>query len=86
MSHMWFRLSQALSSGRKARTVPITREKILADLLEKRAAAARAGLGDLEEQLRNQIRWALPIKAPSEDEGPDPEPPESSQVGKDGRP
>ena len=74
MSHMWFRLSQALSSGRKARSVPVTREMILADLLEKRATAARSGLTDLEAQLRNQIRWALPIKRPDETGQPDESP------------
>jgi hypothetical protein len=65
MSKMSFHLAQALSAGRTRRTVPVTRESILAGLLQKRAAAARAGLRDLERQLRSQIRWALPIRSPA---------------------
>lgn len=66
MSKMSFHLAQALSAGRTRRTAPLTRESILAALLRKRAAAARCGLGDLEKQLRNQIRWSLPILTPDD--------------------
>ena len=62
---MSFHLAQALSAGRTRRTAPLTRESILAGLLQKRAAAARCGLADLEKQLRSQIRWSLPILTPS---------------------
>jgi hypothetical protein len=48
----------------------LTRERILLDLLNKRAAARQAGLTDLEEQLRAQIRWALPVRDGEEDEAP----------------
>lgn len=61
---MSFHFAQALDSGR-TRRVPVTRESILAGLLQKRAAAARAGLRDLEDQLRSQIRWSLPVHSPA---------------------
>jgi hypothetical protein len=64
MSKMSFHFAQALSAGRSRRTTPLTRESILAGLLQKRAAAARCGLADLEKQLRSQIRWSLPILTP----------------------
>jgi hypothetical protein len=64
MSKMSFHLAQALSAGRTRRAAPLTRESILAGLLQKRAAAARAGLADLESQLRSQIRWSLPVHSP----------------------
>jgi hypothetical protein len=67
MSKMSFHFAQALSAGRTRRAVPLTRESILAGLLQKRAAAARAGLSDLEDQLRSQIRWSLPVHSPEED-------------------
>ena len=71
MSKMSFHLAQALSAGRTRRTAPLTRESILAGLLQKRAAAARCGLADLERQLRSQIRWSLPILTPSSPSFPD---------------
>ena len=61
---MSFLFARALESGRKQTAVPLTRESILAGLLQKRAAAARAGLRDLEDQLRSQIRWSLPVHSP----------------------
>jgi hypothetical protein len=64
MSKMSFHFAQALSAGRSRRPEPLTRESILAGLLQKRAAAARAGLRDLEDQLRSQIRWSLPVHSP----------------------
>jgi hypothetical protein len=54
-----FSLAKALATGRAERR--LTRERILLDLLNKRAAARREGLADLEAQLREQIRWALPL-------------------------
>lgn len=65
MSKMSFHFARALSAGRIRRTVPLTRQSILAALLRKRAEAARCGLDDLEKQLRSQIRWGLPILNPS---------------------
>ncbi|MBV9932045.1 MAG: hypothetical protein JO013_14030 [Alphaproteobacteria bacterium] len=59
MGSLSFRLAKALQSGRAERR--LTRERILLDLLNKRAAARQAGLADLEAQLREQIRWALPV-------------------------
>ncbi|MEA3052924.1 MAG: hypothetical protein QOG72_1827 [Sphingomonadales bacterium] len=64
MSKMSFHFAQALNAGRTRRATPLTRESILAGLLQKRAAAARAGLHDLEDQLRSQIRWSLPVHSP----------------------
>jgi hypothetical protein len=70
MSKMSFHFARALSAGRTRRTVPLTRESILAGLLQKRAEAARCGLAELEKQLRSQIRWSLPIlKPPGPDSG-----------------
>jgi hypothetical protein len=60
MTWLSYKLSTALSQGRQKRNV--TREQILVDLLNKRAAARRAGLADLERKLREQIRWALPLR------------------------
>lgn len=59
MGSLSWKLAKALETGRAERR--LTRERILVDLLNKRAAARQAGLTDLEEQLREQIRWALPV-------------------------
>ena len=67
MGSISFRLSKALEAGRAGRK--LTRERILLDLLNKRAAARQAGLADLEAQLREQIRWALPVHSDEEQEG-----------------
>ncbi len=56
-----FRLAKALTDSRKLRWRPDTREQVLARLLVKRAEAKAAGLDTLEGQLRQQIRWALPM-------------------------
>ncbi|MEI9853009.1 MAG: hypothetical protein WDN24_21600 [Sphingomonas sp.] len=61
MTLLSLQLSRALSRGRSAPPAPQTRADLLAMLLRKRAAAHNAGAGDLEEMLRNQIRWGLPI-------------------------
>ena len=55
------RLAKALTDSRKLRWKPDTREEVLARLLVKRAEADAAGLDALEKQLRQQIRWALPM-------------------------
>ena len=67
MGSLSFRLSKALDAGRAERQ--LTRERILLDLLNKRAAARQAGLAELEAQLREQIRWALPVRSDGEGEG-----------------
>lgn len=59
-----FKLSQALTRGRAVSNPPNSREAVLARLLAKRAAAHRAGLGELERILRAQIKWALPMRTP----------------------
>jgi hypothetical protein len=66
------RLSQALTSGRRIRWRPESREQILARLLVKRAEAQQAGLHDLEMALRKQIAWSLPVRRGEvEGESPD---------------
>jgi hypothetical protein len=65
------RLAKALSDSRALRWKPDTREEVLARLLVKRAEAKAAGLADLEQQLRQQIRWALPMHKLDEPAGPD---------------
>lgn len=62
MSPFSYRLARAVSEGREGRGKPRTREQVLARLLTKRAAAHRAGLKDLEEKLRHQIAWSLPMR------------------------
>jgi hypothetical protein len=69
MTWLSYKLSAALAKGRQSRRV--TREQILVDLLNKRAAARRAGLRDLERSLREQIRWALPLRRADEADAPD---------------
>jgi len=71
MTWLSYKLSSALAKGRQSRR--LTREQILVDLLNKRAAARRAGLRDLERALREQIRWALPLRRANDDEVPPPE-------------
>ena len=66
MSRLSFTLSKALAGGRLARGRPGSREEVLARLLMKRAAAQRAGLKDLEAQLREQIVWSLPVHKPED--------------------
>ena len=55
------RLAKALTESRSLRWRPDTREQVLARLLVKRAEAKAAGLNKLEADLRQQIRWALPM-------------------------
>ena len=61
VSKLSFRLSRALSAGRNGSAAPASRQAVLVTLLRKRAAARNAGLLDLERQLREQIRWSLPV-------------------------
>ena len=68
MSSLSFRLAKALSDSRKLRWRPVNREQVLARLLVKRAEARQAGLDDLEQRLRQQIRWSLPMHTPVEDD------------------
>ncbi len=56
-----YRLARAVADGRKQRGRPANRETVLLRLLEKRAAAHRAGLLDLEKIMRNQVQWSLPM-------------------------
>jgi hypothetical protein len=64
-----FGLATALAKGR-ARGAHGSREKILAALLSKRAAAQRAGLTDQEAMLREQILWSLPLRQPPDGDDP----------------
>ena len=64
MADLSFMLSRALARGRAE--APRSREEILAALLRKRAEAHRQGLSDQERKLREQIRWALPIRSAEE--------------------
>jgi hypothetical protein len=66
MTSLSWKLAKALETGRAERR--LTRERILLDLLNKRAAARREGLRELEAQLREQIRWALPVRGEGADE------------------
>lgn len=61
-----FSLSKAVAAGREHKGKPDNRETVLARLLVKRAAAHRAGLAELEQIMRGQIRWALPIMQDSQ--------------------
>ena len=61
MSPYTYRLAKALNQGRAGQARPQSREQVLVRLLMKRAAAYRAGLTDLEQALRRQIAWSLPM-------------------------
>jgi hypothetical protein len=69
MSKFLFHMTRAVSAGRSLRSRPGSREEVLRALLSMRAAAARSGLDDLESQLRSQIRWALPVRYPRDEDG-----------------
>ena len=70
MSNLSFRLHKAVSGGRQIQWRPDSREQILARLLVKRADAQQAGLDELEATLRQQIRWALPVRRGEDDANP----------------
>lgn len=55
-------LSKALSDSRTIKWRPASREEVLAKLLVRRAEAHQAGLTELEDSLREQIKWALPMR------------------------
>ena len=67
MSNLSFQHHKAISSGRRLPWRPENREQVLARLLVKRADAQRAGLGELEATLRQQIRWSLPMHRAKDD-------------------
>ena len=67
MSNLSFRLHKAVAGGRQIQWRPESREEILARLLVKRADAQQAGLDELEASLRQQIRWALPVRRGEDD-------------------
>ncbi|MGE0179366.1 MAG: hypothetical protein AB7O91_06055 [Sphingomonas sp.] len=67
MSDLSFQLSRSIANGRRG-AAPRSREQILAALLRKRAEAHRHGQAQQEQRLRDQIAWALPIRAPAETE------------------
>lgn len=73
MTALSVKLSRALSAGRRVPAPPPSRERLLATLLRKRAAAHNVGAEALEALLRDQIRWALPMRKGDEHEeaGPD---------------
>lgn len=62
MTALSLRLSRAVARGRAAPPLPATRADVLATLLRKRAAAHVAGSDELEQLLRAQISWALPVE------------------------
>lgn len=64
MVDLSFKLSRAVASGRAG--APRNRETVLAALLRKRAEAHRHGLEEQERRLREQIRWALPMREPEQ--------------------
>ena len=68
MSKLSFRLSRAIAVGRAGHGAPTSRAAVLARLLRKRAAARMAGQDEMEQKIRNQILWALPIERPADEE------------------
>lgn len=62
MASLSFTLAMAVQSGRSPEARARTREAVLASLLQKRAAAHRAGMIRQEQLLRDQILWALPVR------------------------
>lgn len=62
MTVLSVKFSQALNRGRSGVSPADSRESLLAALLRKRATAHVLGAEDLETLLRDQIRWALPMR------------------------
>lgn len=62
MTVLSVKFSQALARGRNGVRPADSREALLAALLRKRAVAHALGARDLEALLRDQIRWALPMR------------------------
>ncbi len=71
MTMLSLKLSRALNGGRAEPPPPADRASLLATLLRKRAAAHNTGAEELEAMLRDQIRWALPIATPEDQESVD---------------
>ena len=67
MSRLSIDLARAVASSRRSSWKPASREEVLARLLVKRAEAKQAGLFGLEESLREQITWSLPMRAAGND-------------------
>jgi len=70
MTMLSLKLARALSGGRRDPQPRPDRASLLVTLLRKRAAAHNVGADDLEAMLRDQIRWALPMVEPDEEEEP----------------
>lgn len=66
MTSLSTRLARAAATGRRIGWKPSSREEVLARLLVKRAEAKQAGLAGLEEALRLQIAWSLPMRGERE--------------------
>lgn len=71
MPRLSHRLFKAMSDGRALRWRPASREQVLARLLVKRAEAQQAGLADLEDSLRRQIAWSLPMRHGEDEQAED---------------
>jgi hypothetical protein len=56
--------AKAINAGRRLPQPVATRASLLVALLNKRAVAHNVGAEELEELLRAQIRWSLPIVHP----------------------
>jgi len=67
MANLSFMLSRAVATGRANCGAPKSRAEVLAALLRKRAEASRHGQFVQERNLREQIRWALPIERPQDE-------------------
>lgn len=65
------RLSRAIADGRKVHWRPESREEVLERLLVKRAEAHQAGLDGLEQSLRQQIAWSLPVRKGEDEQDQD---------------
>jgi hypothetical protein len=61
MTMLSLHLGKAVSRGRAEASAPKSRAEILVRLLRKRAVAHNVGAEELEDLLRAQIRWALPL-------------------------
>jgi hypothetical protein len=62
MTMLSVQFARTLQRGRAEPAPPPTRAGLLLTLLKKRAVAHNIGAEDLEAMLRDQIRWALPMR------------------------
>ena len=67
MSLNLIRLTRAVEGGRSKALAPLSREALLVTLLRKRAVARNQGAVELEDMLRKQIIWSLPVVSPAAD-------------------